>query len=101
VRRLSRPDHVEQVRCRRTQSNGPRDVQPEPPAAGLLDAHGSLVLVEAPLQQDEAVLEVVAVRRELERWVESHLAVREVDPALSLVLADQRPQDAPMQPLMR
>src|SRR4051794_29159257 len=44
--------------------------QPEPAAPGLLDADRRVALVEAPLEQDQATLEVVAELGELERRVE-------------------------------
>src|SRR6478735_11806295 len=70
------------------------DEEAEAAAAGLLDADGRVALVEPPLEQDEAALEVVAELGELERGVEAHLLVGEVDAPFARVVAEEDPQHA-------
>src|SRR5581483_9749305 len=60
----------------------------------LLDPDRRAPLVEAPLEEDEPALEVVAELRELERRIEPHLLVGELGSPVTFVKAQQRPQDA-------
>ena len=71
------------------------DEEPEAAPTGLLDADRRVAFVETALQQDEPALEVVAELGQLERRVEPHLLVGELDASLAFVVTEQHPQDAP------
>src|SRR5262249_54270980 len=68
------------------------DNQPESASTALLDPDRRPPLLQASLQQDQAVLEVVSKLGQLERRVEADLPIAELDPAFLVVLSEQRPQ---------
>src|SRR4051812_47819010 len=69
------------------------DAEAELATPGLLDPQWRPPLVEAALEQDEAALEVVAERRQLQRRIQTHLAVGELRPARVEVIAQQPVED--------
>lgn len=64
----------------------------EAAAARRMDTHRCTFLVEAPLEQDESVLEVVAIFRQLQRRVEFRLSVGERGPPGRGMVSNELPE---------